>query len=112
MTGSFHNEARLSPSWNAPMFDAPSPKLVTVTFPSSLTSDAHPRPFAMGMPDPTMPVVTTTPLAGCVMCMGPPFPLHEPVARPAYSAHNSRSGTRSEEHTSELQSLMRISYAV
>src|SRR3546814_9367005 len=83
MTGSFHNEARLSPSWNAPMFDAPSPKLVTVTFPSSLTSDAHPRPFAMGMTDPTMPVVTTTPLAGCVMCIGPPFPLNETaIGRP------------------------------
>src|SRR3546814_16475776 len=33
---------------------------------------------------------------------------------PAYSRpyHRSRGGSRSEEHTSELQSLMRISYAV
>src|SRR3546814_9354028 len=29
-----------------------------------------------------------------------------------YAAHRARSDSRSEEHTSELQSLMRISYAV
>src|SRR3546814_6906750 len=32
--------------------------------------------------------------------------------RPAFRTRAERSGTRSEEHTSELQSLMRISYAV
>src|SRR3546814_8550339 len=91
------------------MFDAPSPKLVTATLSSPRTCAASARPLAMGMPLPTMPVVTTTPLSGWVMCIGPPLPLHDPVVRPAYSAHNSR---RSEEHTSELQSLMRSSYAV
>src|SRR3546814_3967743 len=39
--------------------------------------------------------------------------LHRPAAPPAGTAWPSASrGGRSEEHTSELQSLMRISYAV
>src|SRR3546814_7060886 len=33
-------------------------------------------------------------------------------ARTAYNGHKSPAAARSEEHTSELQSLMRISYAV
>src|SRR3546814_2346250 len=33
-------------------------------------------------------------------------------AAPVEAGHSARSGRRSEEHTSELQSLMRISYAV
>src|SRR3546814_5223466 len=36
----------------------------------------------------------------------------EPDYRAPFLAHPNRSSTRSEEHTSELQSLMRISYAV
>src|SRR3546814_2636517 len=32
--------------------------------------------------------------------------------RPAVTGHHHATGERSEEHTSELQSLMRISYAV
>jgi hypothetical protein len=40
-----------------------------------------------------MPVVTITPLSGCVMCIGPPLPLQVPVTRPAISAHSGRSGT-------------------
>src|SRR3546814_7171322 len=86
MTGSFQSAAMLSDSWKAPIFAAPSPKLAmdTCCLPSSLA--AQPRPFAIGMDDPTTPVVTMQPLAGRVR--------------------------RSEEHTSELQSLMRISYAV
>src|SRR3546814_8529180 len=35
---------------------------------------------------------------------------HPPTA--SWAAHSRRSARRSEEHTSELQSLMRISYAV
>src|SRR3546814_1751641 len=34
------------------------------------------------------------------------------IVIPAKRATRARAGTRSEEHTSELQSLMRISYAV
>src|SRR3546814_4329405 len=37
---------------------------------------------------------------------------HAPQAFLALFAHEFRGATRSEEHTSELQSLMRISYAV
>src|SRR3546814_3421732 len=36
----------------------------------------------------------------------------EEASRPATTAPSSREPARSEEHTSELQSLMRISYAV
>ena len=31
IAGSFQAVARLSPSWNAPLFDAPSPKNATLT---------------------------------------------------------------------------------
>src|SRR3546814_4581618 len=43
--------------------------------------------------------------------MGIQTPLEELQFR-VYGKHAKGSGTRSEEHTSELQSLMRISYAV
>src|SRR3546814_2672108 len=38
--------------------------------------------------------------------------LHLDLGRPADADHRHAAGQRSEEHTSELQSLMRISYAV
>src|SRR3546814_7177067 len=46
-----------------------------------------------------------------------PASAHDGAAHPAHrplvvTVHADRSGSRSEEHTSELQSLMRISYAV
>ena len=44
-TGSDHTEARLSDSWKAPMFVAPSPKLQIVTRPSPLSCEARPRPI-------------------------------------------------------------------
>ena len=55
--------AMLSDSWKAPMFAAPSPKLATDThlLPSRLA--AQPSPVAIGIDDPTTPVVTITPLA-------------------------------------------------
>ena len=92
-TGSFHTAAMFRASWKAPMLLAPSPKLTTVTrsVPSSWAASA--RPLAIGMPPPTMPVVTISPDAGWVMCIGPPLPLQVPVARPRNSAHSSRSGT-------------------
>jgi hypothetical protein len=49
--------------------------------------------LAIGMLLPTMPVVTITPEAGCVMCIGPPLPLQVPVTLPASSAHSSLIGT-------------------
>src|SRR3546814_4775222 len=42
----------------------------------------------------------------------PPSWAHPAPARPRCCASSAGSGDRSEEHTSELQSLMRISYAV
>src|SRR3546814_3652060 len=39
-------------------------------------------------------------------------PHRNPAARPQDALQLPRDGARSEEHTSELQSLMRISYAV
>src|SRR3546814_2785073 len=41
-----------------------------------------------------------------------PFPSEGPITMPAQGRIAARFGERSEEHTSELQSLMRISYAV
>src|SRR3546814_1783417 len=40
------------------------------------------------------------------------FPLRPAIAGRPRRAHQGCSGNRSDEHTSELQSLMRISYAV
>src|SRR3546814_10013244 len=40
------------------------------------------------------------------------WPVLSPARRPATALENYRETARSEEHTSELQSLMRISYAV
>src|SRR3546814_8322542 len=45
-----------------------------------------------------------------VLCPGPVLTNPEGLSR--INAHGKRSRLRSEEHTSELQSLMRISYAV
>src|SRR3546814_9734469 len=44
----------------------------------------------------------------------PPFPIDQPLITPSVTTRDaaSRHKARSEEHTSELQSLMRISYAV
>ena len=49
-------------------------------------------PLAIGIDDPTIPVVTITPLAGWVMCIGPPLPFEVPAARPYISAMISLSG--------------------
>src|SRR3546814_12846768 len=56
----------------------------------------------------------------CIFCLGPALKMSDTppeMVRPCGSrrcapASNVVSGARSEEHTSELQSLMRISYAV
>ena len=92
-TGRFHTEAMLSDSWKAPMLVAPSPKLQMVTRPSRWSCEARPRPVAMGMPPPTMPVQSMRPCSGSEMCIGPPRPLEVPVALPSISPHSSRSGT-------------------
>ena len=51
------------------------------------------RPLAIGMLEPTMPVVTITPELGWVMCIGPPLPLQVPVAFPNNSAMMARGST-------------------
>src|SRR3546814_8582319 len=54
----------------------------------------------------------TSLVRGCAeMCTCPPLGAEECTRVSAHS-NRSRSRPRSEEHTSELQSLMRISYAV
>src|SRR3546814_5467814 len=53
--------------------------------------------------------------ASAALSAAPPHPANRPVAISAGSSAVLRkvvTGVRSEEHTSELQSLMRISYAV
>ena len=68
------------------MLVAPSPKLTTVTRSSPRISAASARPFAMGTPAPTIPVVNIAPDAGSDTWGEPPLPLFEPVARPNSSA--------------------------
>ena len=63
-TGSFHSWARLSDSWKAPMFVAPSPKLAMATRSCPCSWAARANPLAIGMPPPTTPVVTIRPTAG------------------------------------------------
>ena len=92
-TGSDHTEARFSDSWKAPMFVAPSPKLLIVTLPSPFIWEDRPRPVAIGMPAPTMPVHSIRPWAGSAMCIGPPRPFDVPVCFPSTSPHSSRRGT-------------------
>src|SRR3546814_4150928 len=63
----------------------------------------------------TTPRVLSQPLVGLspTMLLKPAGTRPEPaVSVPSAKAASPRATTRSEEHTSELQSLMRISYAV
>src|SRR3546814_5031779 len=82
-----------SPESLAPMEISSRPRLVAMLVPStSLFTSALAAPWA----------------AACApLCPSPPPPCPN-------TSHDSfwSSGSRSEEHTSELQSLMRISYAV
>ena len=64
------------------MLVAPSPKLTVVTRPVFCIWAASPRPLAIGMPAPTMPVVTISPEAGSDKCIGPPLPLQVPDTLP------------------------------
>ena len=68
------------------MLAAPSPKFVTVTRFSPFTCASSASPHPIGIPEPTTPVVTMHPLAGCVTCIGPPLPLQVPVLRPTIYA--------------------------
>ena len=54
ITGRYQIAARLSASWKAPMFVAPSPKKQAVTRPASRIWLAQPRPAAMGRWAPMM----------------------------------------------------------
>ena len=73
-TGSRQMEARLSASWKAPWFEAPSPKKHRQTrfVPRSCWASA--MPLAMGMPAPTMPLAPQMPREKSAMCMEPPRP--------------------------------------
>ena len=84
--GSFHSEAMLSVSWNAPCLEAPSPKKDRTTLPFLAICFAQATPAACGMPAPTMPEVPRKPRFTSVRCMEPPSPLQSPSARPKISA--------------------------
>src|SRR3546814_3086608 len=65
---------------------------------------------------PVPSLTISNPMRG-VMCQANAAATPMSASTPSHSSHNpplltGRNGTRSEEHTSELQSLMRISYAV
>src|SRR3546814_1411007 len=83
--------------------------VLTHSFPTRRSSDLHERLLDRPrlLPEPAGAGRNRTPAAGQLRRSGPPAgrELHRLFRR-------ARQGARSEEHTSELQSLMRISYAV
>ena len=91
-TGSFQMLAMFSPSWNAPLLTAPSPKNATATRPVFSSFELYPPPQACRMHGPTMPLVPIMPISGENRCMLPPRPREQPVARPNSSAISSRGG--------------------
>src|SRR3546814_941650 len=86
--------------------------------PSSPSTAAVPRPISPS----SVPAASTTVTAQPVRLSSPALPVMTSVAAisspgrgesiSATGATSSATASRSEEHTSELQSLMRISYAV
>ena len=61
-----------SVSWNAPCFEAPSPKNESATWPLPAICAAQAAPAAWGMPWPTMPDVPRKPRSTSVRCIEPP----------------------------------------
>src|SRR3546814_4544171 len=61
---------------------------------------------------PSRPDASTATAYGRAVDLGPWWRLHSPTPSARISGRSPSLHVRSEEHTSELQSLMRISYAV
>src|ERR1700730_13256180 len=91
-TGSFHSEASVRASWNAPSFAAPSPKLQTVTLSSPRITEDSAQPAALGSCPPTTPEFITTPDSGSTEWTQPDLPFWLPVTLPSASANSFLAG--------------------
>ena len=88
-TGSRHTAARLSASWKAPMFVAPSPKNATATWSVPRSVADHAAPTAIGRCEPTIAYEPSIPASALVRCIEPPLALHSPVALLISSARHA-----------------------
>src|SRR3546814_8902938 len=70
------------------------------------------RPHLIEMPVLPSDSIVATPSAGSLVAIDCSVPASTQKVIALFAPASSRSTVRSEEHTSELQSLMRISYAV
>jgi hypothetical protein len=82
--------AQFSPSRNGPRLIAPSPKKQQTMRRSPRIRIACAAPTAMGMPAATTPFAPSMPTEKSAMCIEPPRPPLNPVARPK-SSHIVRS---------------------
>src|SRR5260370_11194882 len=87
--GSFHTDARLSASWKAPMFVAPSPKNATATWPVPRSRADQAAPAAIGRCPPTIPDEPNIPAEAFGQCLEPPLAPHRPVLLLISSARHS-----------------------
>jgi hypothetical protein len=85
ITGRRHTDARFMASCTAPIEVAPSPKFTMVTRFSWRSCAAMARPLAIGVPAPTIAVVSIDPDLGSEIWGEPPLPLLTPSARPRIS---------------------------
>ncbi len=92
-TGSFQIAARFIASCVVPCSAAPSPKKHATTARLRSVLAVSAAPAASGGPPPTMPFAPSMPRDTSAMCIEPPLPLQDPVARPKSSAIISSSGT-------------------
>src|SRR5579875_2986082 len=88
-TGRAQTEARLSASWKAPMFVAPSPKNATATCPLPRSRADQAAPAAIGRCAPTIAYEPSMPADALVRCIEPPLALHSPVDLLISSARHS-----------------------
>ena len=92
ITGSFHTAAKLSASWKAPMFVAPSPKKQTATWSVPRTCADQAAPAATGRCAPTIAYDPIAPCRTLVRCMEPPLPPISPHLRPISSPRTPAIG--------------------
>ena len=89
-TGAFQTTARLSASWNEPMFVVPSPKKQTATCPEPRYCEDHAAPTAIGRWAPTMAYDPMTPCSTEVRCIEPPLP---PMSAPCLPTSSRSTGS-------------------
>ncbi len=88
-TGAFQTTARLSASWNEPMFVVPSPKKQTATWPEPRYCADQAAPTAIGRCAPTIAYEPIAPCSTLVRCIEPPLP---PMSAPCLPTSSSSIG--------------------